>query len=88
MSKILNKCIAAFDYVDQTLLVLSAASGVVSITSFASDIGASVRRASASISLVFSLCNRIVKQSLKTMTRKRNKHKRIVLLARNKLNTF
>ena len=88
MSKILNKCIAAFDYVDQTLLVLSAASGVVSITSFASDIDAPVRRASASISLVFSLCNRIVKQSLKTMTRKRNKHKRIVLLARNKLNTF
>ena len=36
MSKRLSKYIAAFDYIDKTLIVLSAASGGVSITSFAS----------------------------------------------------
>ena len=35
INKVLNKYIAGFDHVDQTLLVLLAASGVISITSFA-----------------------------------------------------
>ena len=70
MCKTLRKYIAVFDYFDKTLLVLSAASGSVSITSFATVIGASVRITSPSLSLVFSISNGIAKIPLKTMRKK------------------
>ena len=52
MSKKLSKYIAAFDYFDKTLIVLSAASGGISIISFTSVIEVPVRITSASLSLV------------------------------------
>ena len=61
MSKTLSKYIAAFDYFDKTLIVLSATSGGISIVSFMCVIGAPVRIASASFSLVFSLTTVIIK---------------------------
>ena len=54
-SKKLNKYVAVFDYIDQTLIVLSATSGGVSIISFTSIVGAPVGIASASHTLFFSL---------------------------------
>ena len=49
-----RKYIAAFDYVDKLRFVLSAAhTGVWSIASFATAIGAPVGIASTSVSLVF-----------------------------------
>ena len=51
MSKKLGKYIAAFDYIDKTLIALSATSGEVSIISFVSVIDAPVWIASASFSL-------------------------------------
>ena len=54
MSKKLGKYIAAFNYIDKTLIVLSALSGGISIVSFASVFGVPVGIASASFSLVFS----------------------------------
>ena len=48
MSKKLSKYIAAFDYFDKALIVLSAASGGVSIIYFASVIGVPAGIASAS----------------------------------------
>ena len=62
MSKILSKYIAAFDYTDKTLIVLSATSGEVSIISFTSVIPVSVGIASASFSIVFSLTTEIIKK--------------------------
>ena len=55
MSKKLSKYIAAFDYIDNTLIVLSATSGGISIISFTSVIGVPAGLASASCTLVFSL---------------------------------
>ena len=55
MSKKLRKYIAAFDYFDKTLIVLSATSGEISIISFTSVIGVPVGIARASFSFVFSL---------------------------------
>ena len=46
--------IAAFDYIDKTLIVLSATSGGISIISFISAIGVPSGLASASFTLVFS----------------------------------
>ena len=53
MTKKRSKYIAAFDYIDKNLIVLSAASGGISIISFVSIIGALAGIASASFSLVF-----------------------------------
>ena len=51
----LSKYVAAFDYIDQALIVLSATSSGVSIISFTSIVGAPVGIASASFTLIFSL---------------------------------
>ena len=60
MSKPLSKCIAAFDYFDKTLIVLSGRSGGISIISFKSVIGVPAGLASASFTLVFSLTTGII----------------------------
>ena len=64
MSKRLNKYIAAFDYIDKILIVLSATSGGISIISFSSIITTPVGITSASFSLVFSLTIGIIKKLL------------------------
>ena len=76
MSKRLSKYIAFCDYFDKSLIVLSATSGSISITSFATIIGTSVGIASASLSLTFSLSTGIVKKLLKTTRNKKIFHKK------------
>ena len=56
-SKKLSKY-ATFDYIDKVLIVLNAASGGVSIISFASVVGAPVGIAGASFTLIFFSNNR------------------------------
>ena len=87
MSKRLNKYIVSFDYFDNSIIVLSATSGTISIASFALIIGIPVGMASASLSLTFSLCAGLVKKLLKTTRNKKKKHNKIVMLARTKLNS-
>ena len=87
MSKKLSKYIAAFDYFDKTLIVLSVTSGGVSIT-FTSIIGAPVGIASASFSLIFSLNKGVKKKLLKITRNKKKKHTKIVMLAKSKLNSI
>ena len=72
-SQKLNKYITAFDYIDKILVVLSAATGGVSIISFASVIGAPVGVASASFTLIFSLTTGVVKKLLDITRKKRKK---------------
>ena len=72
-SKRLNKYVTAFDHIDKILIVLSATSSGVSIILFTSIAGAPVGKASASLTLFFSLTTLIVKKSL-NITRK-NKEK-------------
>ena len=62
MSKRLSKYIASFDYFDKSLIALSAASGSISIASFATVIRTPVEIASASLSLAFSLCTGLVRK--------------------------
>ena len=65
MSKRLCKYIAAFDYFDKSLIILSVTTGSISIASFGTVIGAPVGIASASFSLAFSISAGILKQLLK-----------------------
>ena len=87
-SKRRSKYIASFDYFDKYLIVLSATSGSIFITSFATVIGTSGGIASASLSLTFSLSTGLVKKLLKTTRNKKKKHNKIVMLARSKLNSI
>ena len=86
MSK--SKYIASFDYFDKSLIVLSVATGRISIASFATVIGAPVRIANASFGLAFSISTEIVKKLLKTTRKKNKKHNKSVMLARIKLNSI
>ena len=54
-NKKLSKYIAAFDYIDKILIVLSATTGGVSIILFTTVVGAPVGIASGSFTLIFSL---------------------------------
>ena len=87
-SKKLRKYVAVFDYIDQALIVLSAASGGVSITSFATIVSAPVGIESASLTLFFSLTKGIVKKLLNTTRKKKEKYDKILMLAKSKLNSI
>ena len=87
-SKKLSKYVAAFDYIDKVLIVLSATSGGVSIISFTSIVGAPVGIASASFTLIFSLTTGIVKKLLNITRNKKKKHDKILMLAKSKLNSI
>ena len=79
-SKKLSKYVAAFDYIDKILIVLSATSGGVSIISFTSIVGAPVGIASASFTLIFSLTTGIIKKLLSiTRNKKKNQDKILIL---------
>ena len=71
-SKILSKYVALFDYIDQALIILSPASGGLSIISLTCVVGTPIGIASASLTLFFSLTTRIIKELL-NITRKKEK---------------
>ena len=87
MSKKLSKYIAAFDYIDKILIVLSATSGGASI-SFTNVIGVHAGIASTSSTLIFSLTTGILEKSLKKKEEKKKKHSKIIMLATSKLNSL
>ena len=72
-NKKLSKYIAAFDYIDKILIVLSATTGGVSIISFTTIVGAPVGIASASFTLIFSLTTGITKKLLNITRKKKEK---------------
>ena len=78
---------ATFDYIDKILIVLSATSGGVSISSFTSIVGAPVGIASVSLTLFFSLTTGIVKKLLNITRNKKKKHDKTFILAKSKLNS-
>ena len=85
-SKRLKKYIASFNYFDKSLIVLSVKTSSISVALFAAAIGAPVGMANASFSLAFSIFTGIVKKLLKTTRNKKEKHNKIVMLTRSKLN--
>ena len=73
-SEKLNKYVAAFDYIDKIVIVLIATSGGVSVISFTSVVGATVRMAStSSFTLIFSLTTGIIKKLLSITRNKKEK---------------
>ena len=88
ISKRLSKYVASFDNFDKSLIALSVTTVNISIAQFATVIGAPVGIISADFSLTCSISTEIVKKLLKTTRNKNKKHNKIVMLARNKLNSI
>ena len=87
-SKKLSTYVAAFDYIDKVLIVLSATSGGVCIISSASALGAPTGIAGASFTLIFSLTTRMIKKLLSITRNKKKKHDKILMLAKSKLSSI
>ena len=87
-SKKLSKYVTTFDYIDKILIILGAATGGVSIFSFTSVIGVPVGIASTSFALIFSITTGIVKKLLKITRNKKEKHDKILMLAKSKFNSI
>ena len=73
---------------DQILIILSATTGGISIISFATTIGAPVRIACASFTLIFSLATGIIKKLLNITRNKKKRHDQILILAESKFNSI
>ena len=76
--KKISKYIVAFDYADEL--------GTLSIVSHATIVGIPVGIAGASLTLLFTVTTRVVKKLLNITRRKKEKHNKIIALARSKLN--
>ena len=88
MSKNRSMYIDSFQYFDKSLIVLSVATGSISIASFGTVIGAPVGIMNASCSLTFSISTWFVKRILKAIRNKKKKQNKIAMLARSKLNSI
>ena len=88
MSKRLSKYIVSFDYFDKSLIVLSVATGSISIASFATVVGAPEGIVTVSLSLAFLIFTGIMKKRLKTTRNKKKKHNKINVVTRSKLNSI
>ena len=87
-SKKLSRYVTIFDYIDKVLIILSATTSGISITSFTSVIGTSVGIVSASFTLIFSLLTGIIKKLLNMTRKKKKKHDKILMLAESKFNSI
>ena len=84
--KKLNKYLVSFDYLDKIFTTLSASFGTLSIASYASVVGISAGITGASLTLVFTIGTSISKSLLKLTKKRKKKHNRIIVLAKNKVN--
>ena len=86
--KKLNKYLVSFDCLDKIFITLSASFGTLSIASYASVVGIPAGITSASLTLVFTIGKGISKSLLKLTKKRKKKHNKIIVLAKNKLNTI
>ena len=84
--KKLNKYLVSFDYLDKTFIALSASFGALSIASYASVVGTPVGIAGSSLTLIFTIGTGISKSLLNVTEKRKKKHNKIIVLAKNKLN--
>ena len=86
ITKKISKYTVAFDYADKLFITLSASFGTLSIASHATIVGIPVGIAGATLTLIFTVTNGVVKKLLNVTRKKKKKHNKIIALARSKLN--
>ena len=86
--KKLNKYLVSFDYLDKIFITLLASFGTLSIASYAPVVGIPAGITVASLTLVFTIGTCISKSLLKLTKKRKKKHNKIIVLAKNKLNNI
>ena len=86
--KKLNKYLVSFDYLGKIFIILSASFGTLSIASYASVVGLPAGITGASLTLVFTIGMGISKSLLKLTKKRKKKHNKIIVLAKNILSTI
>ena len=86
--KKLNKYIVSFDYLDKIFITLSASFGTLRIASHVTIVGIPVGITGASLTLIFTIGTGISKSLLKITRKRKKKHKKIIAIAKSKLNTI
>ena len=84
--KKISKYIVAFDYADKIFITLSASFGTLSTASHATIVGITVGIVGPSLTLIFTITTGMIKKLLNITRKKKEKHDKIMTLARNKLN--
>ena len=84
--KKLNKYLVSFDYLDKIFIALSASFGTLSIASYTSVVGTPAGIAGSSLTLIFTTGTGINKSLLNVTKKRKKKHNKIIVLAKNKLN--
>ena len=84
--KKLNRYLVTFDYLDKIFIALSASFGTLSITSYASVVGTPAGIAGSSLTLIFTIGTGISKSLLNVTKKRKNKHNKIIVLEKNKIN--
>ena len=81
----INKYIVAFDYADKVFITLPASFGTLSIASHATVVDIPVGIAGVSLTFILTVTTGVVKKLLSVTKKKKQKHNKIMVLARNKL---
>ena len=84
--KKLNKYLVSFDYLDKIFITLSASFGTLSIASYASVVGTPAGIVGSSLTLIFTIGTGISKSLLNVTKKRKKKHNKIIVLAKNKSN--
>ena len=84
--KKLNKYLVSFDYLHKIFITLSASFSTLSIASYASVVGTPAGIAGSSLTLIFTIGTGISKSLLNVTKKRKKKHNKIIVLAKNKLN--
>ena len=84
--KKLTKYLVSFDYLDKIFITLSSSFVTLSIASYASVVGIPADITGASLTLVFTIGTGISKSLLRLTKKRKKKHNKIIVLAKNKLN--
>ena len=88
MSKKHQKVCRVLNYIDHSFIVISAITGCVSISAFASLVRIPIGIASSTIGLTICVINAGIKKYKSIIKKRKKKHDKIVLLAKSKLNSI
>ena len=86
MSKKHKKVFATLNYIEHFLVLASTVTGCISISAFISSIVISIVITSSAIGLKICAIIAVIKKYKSIIKKKKNKHDKIVLLAKSKLN--
>ena len=84
--KKLKKYLVSFDYLDKIFIAFSVSFGTLSIASYAAVVGIPVGIAGSSLTLIFTIGTGLNKSLLRGTKKRKEKHNKIIALAKSKLN--